>query len=145
MADNEIPKQDASSLVADVGAQKVRITAEEWATKARNKTECYHLVAHGFGAYLPAVDNVTIWHLRDLADGVKKRISCTQVKYLHVPQYERLAVDDFLGFVEDFPFVQMCLPDKASEIKKMGRQYLLNVIYTQVGQKFKDWVDQRVN
>ena len=54
-------------------------------------------------------------------------------------------MDHFLKFVEDYPFVQMCLPDKSSEIKKMGRQYLLNVIYTQVGQKFKDWVDQRVN
>ena len=93
MAENQIPVEDASSLIAGLGAQKVKITADEWAAKARNKMECYHLVAHGFGAYLPAAENVTIWHLRDLADGVKKRISCTQVKYLHVPHYEQLTVD----------------------------------------------------
>ena len=99
----------------------MKITAEEWGAKARNKMECYHLVAHGFSAFLPAADNVTIWHLRDLTDGVKKRISCTQVKHLHVPHYERLTVDHFMKFIEDYPFVQMCLPDMATEIKKMSR------------------------
>ena len=27
----------------------------------------------------------------------------------------------------------------------MGRQYLINIIYTRVGEKFKKWVDDRVN
>ena len=39
----------------------------------------------------------------------------------------------------------MCLPDRVNEIKKLGRQYLINVMYTRLGDKFKAWVDERVN
>ena len=28
---------------------------------------------------------------------------------------------------------------------RLGRQYLINVLYTRLGQKFQDWVDERVN
>ena len=100
---------------------KVLITAEEWGAKARDKVECYHKVGHEFGAYVPAIDNITIWHLRDLTSGVKKRINGKDVKHLHVPFYESLTVDDFIAFIEDFPFVKLCLPDRENELKKLGR------------------------
>ena len=127
------------------GDEKVRITVEEWGAKARDKKECYHQVAHVFGAYVPEVDHITSWHLRDLCTGTKKMIKGTEVKYLHVPHYEHLSVEDFLTFLEQYPFAQMCLPDRKKEIMKLGRQYIINVIFTRVGQKFKDWVDERVN
>ena len=63
----------------------MKITAEEWAAKARDKVECYHLVANVFGAYVPAFDQITSWHLRDLSTGVKKMIKGSEMKYLHVP------------------------------------------------------------
>ena len=63
----------------------MRITAEEWGAKARDKVECYHQVAHVFGAYVPPVDNVTTWHLRDLCNGSKKMIKSAELKTLHVP------------------------------------------------------------
>ena len=94
---------------------------------------------------MPNADNITSWHLRDLSTGTKKIIRGHEVKYLHVPMYEHLAVEDFLLFIDNYPFVKMCLPDRPKEIKKLGRQYIINVIYTRVGQKFKDWVDARVN
>ena len=50
-----------------------------------------------------------------------------------------------LEYLKDFPFVQMCLPDKEQEIKKMGRQYIINVFYTRMGEKFKLWIDERVD
>ena len=102
-------------------AEKVRITAEEWGAKARDKIECYHQVAHVFGAYVPNADNITSWHLRDLSTGSKKMIRGHEVKHLHVPMYEHLAVEDFILFIDNYPFVKMCLPDRPKEIKKLGR------------------------
>ena len=134
-----------TSLLPDIIAQKVMITAEEWAAKARDKTECYHKVGHEFGAYLPSVDNVTTWHLRDLTTGIKKPIKGYDVKSMHVPCYEHLAVADFVGLIKEHPFVMMCLPDREKEMIKMGRQYLINVLYTRLGDKFKKWVDERVD
>ena len=36
-------------------------------------------------------------------------------------------------------------PSEEVELEKLPRQYVINVIYTLVGQKFRDWVDVRVN
>ena len=37
-----------------------------------------------------------------------------------------------------------CLPMDEKEIRKLPREYIGNVIYTCLGQKFKDWVDDKV-
>ena len=76
---------------------------------------------------------------------MKKRIKSSEIKHLHVPMYEDLTLDHFLKYAEDFPFVTMCLPDRPNETKKLGRQYIINVLYTRLGDKFKDWVDEKVN
>ena len=39
----------------------------------------------------------------------------------------------------------MCLPVLAREIDTLPRQYVANLIYTVVGERFKQWVEQRVN
>ena len=77
------PQPDA--VPVDVVREPVRITVDEWAAKARDKTECYRIVAHENGAYLPHIDCITVWHLRDLAAGKKKTIKDTEVKHLTVP------------------------------------------------------------
>ena len=119
---NQIQSDPAgSSLVNKIVGEKVKITADEWGAKARDKTECYHQVGHVFGAYLPAIDNVTSWHLRDLSTGVKKMIKGIEVQHMHVPQYEHLTVEEFIKFIADYPFVKMCLPDREKEIVKLGR------------------------
>ena len=145
MANNINSDVAGSSLVSNIIGKKVRITAQEWEAKVRDKTECYHKVGHEFGAYLPDVDNVTSWHLRDLSTGVKKPIKGTDMKSMHVPMYNQLSVEEFIKLIKDHPFVQMCLPDREKEMKKMGRQYLINVLYTRLGEKFKKQVDKRVD
>ncbi len=37
-----------------------------------------------------------------------------------------------------------CLPTETKEIFKLPKQYLINVIYTIVGQQFADWVTERI-
>ena len=67
------------------------------------------------------------------------------MKHLHVPQYEDLTIPEFLKFASDYPFVTMCLPDRKQELEKLPRQYLINIIYTKVGDTFKNWVDEKVD
>ena len=38
----------------------------------------------------------------------------------------------------------MHLPDRMKEIKKMPRQYIINVIHTKLEEKFREWVEKRV-
>ena len=138
-------QNDINNVAANQPVVPVKLTAEELGAKARDKVEVYHLCAYVFGAYVPDIDQVSTWHLRDLITNVKTRINSHTVKYLHVPNYEHLAVEDFLDIIEQYPFVQMCLPDRKKEKARLGRQYLINVLYTRLGQKFKEWVNERVN
>ena len=48
-----------------------------------------------------------------------------------------------LAYASQFDAVMMTLPI-ASEIRKLSRQYLANVIYTIVGDQFAQWVDERI-
>ena len=123
----------------------VRVPAEEYGSKFRTKQECYHFVAHEYGAYLPPHDTVTWMHLRALQAGKKKIILGREIKYLHVPQYENLNIKEFLKFADDYPFIMMHLPDRKVEIDKLPRQYIINRIFTKVGEKFSTWVNEKVN
>ena len=60
--------------------------------------EVWRFVASDCGAYLPDYESVTIWHLRDLAAGKRKIIKCTDVKTIHVPQFEGLKIETMLEF-----------------------------------------------
>ena len=48
-------------------APKHIITTAEFGSKYRAKTEVYRFLAFDVGAYLPGFNDVTAWHLRDLA------------------------------------------------------------------------------
>ena len=61
-----------------------------------------------------------------------------------IPQYDGLKVERILDFAADHPQVFAYLPVK-KEMRKISRQYLGNVIYTVVGARFNDWVNDRVN
>ena len=86
-----------------------------------------------------------MWHLRDLASGKKRRIKGPDVKFIMVPQYSGLAIKHMLSFAARYPIVAESLPAVEGEILKLPRQYIANIIHTQVGQPFSDWVDQQVN
>ena len=43
------------------------------------------------------------------------------------------------------PFIMDAFPLELQEREKMPRQYVVNVIYTLAGQKFREWVDALVN
>ena len=96
---NDQNQNDINQVGVNQPVENVRLTAEELGAKARDKTEIYHLCAHVFGAYVPDIDQVSSWHLRDLIMNKKCRISGHSVKYLHVPAYEHLAIEDLLELI----------------------------------------------
>ena len=56
-------------------------------------------------AYLPQCHTMTVWHLRDLAQGKKRIIKSDLVKVFNVPQFEGLTIADFLTFAKVYPVV----------------------------------------
>ncbi len=56
---------------------QVRVNAAEFAAKYRSKPECYSFLTVKVKAYLPSVDTVTLYFLRDLISGKSKcKLSC---------------------------------------------------------------------
>ena len=74
------------------------ITEQEFSAKFKSKREIYTFLTVKCQAYLPRVEHITMYYLRDLFSGDKKSklvffinltyfivISCTQMKYIFVP------------------------------------------------------------
>ena len=64
---------------------------------------------------------------------------CEHAKHLSVPQYEGLGIADILTWCGDHPKVLDYLPDER-EIRKIPKQWLINLVYSIVGDDFKIWV-----
>ena len=62
------------------------ISSKEFAAKYRSKREIYNFLATDVGVYLPPYDNVTIYFIKDLFFGRKKKVRTTKVKTIHIPQ-----------------------------------------------------------
>ena len=86
---------------------------------------------------------MTVWHLRDLATGSKKYIKSEKVRVMNVPQFEGLCTADILKFSESYPAVAQHLP-LAKEIAKLPRQYIINIVFSIVGQPFDHWVKSQI-
>ena len=88
---------------------------------------------------MPPFENVTVWHLRDIQSGAKKRIKSADVKHINIPEFEGLAIKDMQAFANSYPGVNRYFPIE-KEVEKLPRQYIANVIYTIVGPPFAQWV-----
>ena len=58
-----------------------------------------------------------------------------------VPLYEGLSTADILTWGFDQPLVAEALPSEPREVEKLLRQYVINVVYTLVGDPFRLWVE----
>ena len=103
----------------------------------------YHFATVECRAYLPPYENVTIYFLKGLITGVKKFIHTDKVQYLSVPQYEGLGIKEFLIEAGKYDNTAQYFPD-AEDLRKLPRQWVINVTYTLVGKPFADWVHARM-
>ena len=119
------------------------ITAQEFAAKFQSKTEVYRFLASEVKAYLPNIETVTIFFLKEVASSERRYIKSDKAKHLSVPHFEGLTVDDFLEYAGQHGRVMDYFPPQ-KEIPKLPRQWIINVIYTLIGAPFSDWVAQRI-
>ena len=90
--------------------------------------------------FLPPYQTVTVFHLRDLASGKRKRISCDHVRVYQVPHYEGLDTEKILAFASNYAEVAEALPLLEREINKLPRDYICNLVHSIVKQPFVTWV-----
>ena len=95
--------------------------AKDFAAKFQDKREVYHFLTYEVGAYLPPFENVTVFHMRDLAAGIKSIVKGKDVLHISIPQYEGLSIEEFLKFGKDYKLVKNALPDNEKEVGKMPR------------------------
>ena len=74
----------------------------------------------------------------------RTRIKNEDVKVLHVPHFHGLTLETMLGYASQSIEVMRCLPAIEREINKLPRAYIANVIYTIIGESFKEWVNTQI-
>ena len=134
-----------SALINPLANEKVKVSAKAFEAKYADKVEVYKFLTHDCGVYLAPYDTMTVWHMRDLCSGKRRRIDGKDVKHIMVPQFEGLAIKHMLTFGFKYDPVQDALPIVEKEVLKLPRQYVANVIHTLVGQDFVSWVNEQVN
>ena len=108
--------------------------------------------------YLPHHKHITIWYLKDVLSGKKKRkfnrsvlLMCFQiidvdgheVKTLNVPYYEYLTMAKFWDFAKGHPEVFEYMPDEEDR-DALPRSWMINVFYTVLKDKFSKWVEDQM-
>ena len=123
----------------------VSVDAAAFAAKYQSKRKVYRFLTHDCGVYLSSYESMTVWHMRDIVSGKRKRINQTDVKTITVPHFEGLNIERMLAYAADKVEVMYALPTIEREREKLPRAYVANVIYTLVGDAFKQWVEKKVN
>ena len=81
----------------------MKITAKDFAAKYKEKHEVYHFLTHDCGVYLSGYDSMTVWHMRDLVAGKRRKIFGKDVCHMNVPQYDGLSIKNMLEYARPFP------------------------------------------
>ena len=117
-----------------------------------NNAEVFTFLTVDVKAYLPPMNTVTIYFLKDLITGAKKSkpimshlsvIPMDRVQHVHVPSYENLALKLIYAFFEQHREVMKFLPE-GKELLKVPKAWICNVGATVIGEPFQDWVGQRI-
>ena len=66
-----------------------------------------------------------------------------EAKQINVPYYDGLTIEKLLEAGEQYPILADYLPDQR-DISRLPRQWIVNLIYTLVGDDFKHWVAEKI-
>ena len=86
---------------------------------------------------------MTIYFLKDIISGTKKRVPGKEVRHIAIPQYENLTIEKIAIFVNTYGKVADYLPD-GKEIQKVPKQWIANVCHSVLKNIFADWVKEQV-
>ena len=76
-----------------------RLTVQEFSAKFNNKREVYTFLTVDCERFCPPIDTVTIWHLKDMACGLKGSVLCKDIHKIYVPNYEELTLEKVVAWV----------------------------------------------
>jgi hypothetical protein len=88
---------------------------------------------------------MTIFHLRDLISGKRKRIKAADVKVITVPHFKGLKVEAMFNWATNHEEVMKAFPSVHREREDLPRPYVANVINTIKAAEFGAWVNKMVN
>lgn len=90
--------------------QNQAVNAAAFAAKFRSKRgKCHHItdlvnaeiftfLTVDVKAYLPPIQTVTVYFMKDLVTGVRKYVPMDRVVHIHVPAYESLKLEEIFSF-----------------------------------------------
>ena len=81
--------------------------------------------------------------MKDLISGAKKFLKCDQIRHLYVPQYETLKLEEIYKFMDTKPSCKHYFPIE-KEMRKLPKQWIVNVLFSVQNQAFGDWVKERI-
>ena len=76
---------EISSHVDTPTKSKEMVNAAAFASKFQSKREVWRFLSSEVGAYLASYETMTIYHLKEIASGKRKKILCTEIKHINVP------------------------------------------------------------
>ena len=73
----------------------------------------------------------------------KKHLTNDQIQTIYVPGYENLTLKHIGDFASQQPDILDYLPDDP-DLKKVPKQWIVNVCAAVIGAPFRDWVAEQV-
>ena len=127
----------SDQYIEDAPPKTVPVSSKSFSAKYRSKREIYNFLGTDVGVFLPPYDNITIYFLKELMGGQKKMLSTSNIRTIHIPQYEGLGVKDIRQYLdENHPEVYHYLPEPSLELPKVPKQWLANVCTTILKEEF---------
>ena len=123
----------------------VPVNPASFGAKYQSKREVYRFVTHDCGCYISSYETMTIFHMRNLMAGTRKRIKAVDVKHITVPHFKGLKLEAMLDWAAQYPEVMKAFPITLREREDLPRPYVANVINTLKENEFKVWVNKLVN
>ena len=131
--------------IANVDQRRVSVNATEFSSRFSSKMECFRFLSTECGVYLDDYKVMSIYHLRDVMAGQRRSLKSEEVRHIHVPYFDSLSVAKMLEWAKRHPEVFNVLPREQGEIENLHRNYIANVIYTIVGEDFRDWINKKMD
>ena len=79
-----------------------------------------------------------------MIDTSKRHLTNDQIQTIYVPGYENLTLKHIGAFAMQQPYIMDYMPDEC-DLKKVPKQWIVNVCAAVLGNEFKDWVSEQID
>ena len=93
--------------------------------------------------YLPPYQCVSIYFLKDLISGKKKRIANKDVEHVTIPQYEGCGIKEICNYLMQHKTIGDWFPDMI-EVGRLPKEWIGNVAFTILGQPFGTFIKDQI-